>query len=743
MAIDFTPEEPAAGGKIDFTPVQEEGTISKFLNKKLPITPAISEGLHGAAEKLQQAAGNISEEAGRLGAPKSVATALGAPSALASTETQFASEMVPVTRKDLLIMGVTEGVGGMAKEGLRFLQEPAVNRELAPVARRAIAAAAELNVPLTLAQIRNSKSWAMVEKMLGRIPGSADILASFHEKQSEALTKAKTDLLDKLGPAPSDFSIGRKVAEQAGGKISSQESARSADYSAERSKITSKLPAPELPEARGAAMIKAKEHREDVAKAVRSTLYSWAEDALPDKKTARLTDAPIRSELEAIAKTYPDGSPQRLFKNKINNIIGTEAADVAGNPLKQMDPKIVQMLKDKPELLSQAPPEIQAAIKNQGSYSFKQLDNVVKRLGDAAEKERFPEGPRGKGDYTTEGRQLLLLKKAASGIRDDFFASQGGEAQQRHEIARAFHADFAETYRNKEIQSLYKEDPVKVFQGAVKSGRPETVQTLSKALGPNGTTILKRQLFDDVFSADGAIPKQVDVLDRMNKYGPALRVLFTPAEQQQWRDFALAGEAPKFLQTEYERAVRSVLTHEPQEIPKYVLNGDVLTARAIKRYVSPEVFKEFGSKLAQKIMTPAGDAEFGNVGINARLGKYEDNYLKTFFDDKTLRGMKNIGEASRLLPGYGDLGNRPTNGQDSALMYGMMGAIINPKRALTSLPTLIIASSGLAKMYTTEAGQRILTTLMRMPATDPRLPQVIGRLAEAGYLHTVHQKVAQ
>ena len=71
-------------------------------------------------------------------------------------------------------------------------------------------------------------------------------------------------------------------------------------------------------------------------------------------------------------------------------------------------------------------------------------------------------------------------------------------------------------------------------------------------------------------------------------------------------------------------------------------------------------------------------------------------------------------------------------------MMGLNGMIINP--SFTKTAVMFVATRGLGKMYTTEIGVKILTTLSRMAETDPRLPKIISRMATLGYFEKKERK---
>lgn len=721
-------------------PSEEEDT--GLWHKKLPVLPGVAESIHSGADFLQSSAGKIAEEVGKVTGSTAAGAIAGAPSSLASTGAEFVAQSIPKDYGDLTVMAASEGVGRSLHAGLEFLSEPAVNRSLSDVQRKAVLAAQAINMPLKLSQLKQSKSWAMIETFLRKSPASTDMMAAKDAAQSNAVIAARKGVLDILGKPPIVEELGESTKEQISYRQGKVEEAREKIYENRRQQALntpyrpSSKEVPDLPEKRGASLLSSGEAQRKVEFEESKRLYSWRDQVMPEKGTA-ISVTPLE---DAIEKVKSEGGLRGEAFSKADQVLKNMAEPIypSGWSSEKIE-AIRAQVGGNPKLVAQLPPEVQKllSMKPGGNKTFQDVDQLVRDFGDkqraALEKGAF-----------NEARRFGLLKDGAKASRDSYVESVGGEFKQRNAIADAFHGQYKDAHRNDLIAKLWDKgnNSRLILEGVVKSGNEKDVMSLVRALGPNGKEIVRRQVFDEIFSQSKLPPNTADLLERMNKYGPSMRALLTPSEQEAWKNFALAGKAPAFIETAYDRAMKQIISNEPHKIPDMILSNDPLLARAAKKYLKPETWTQYGQLLGENILNlkDASTPEEGLSGIKKNLDRYSDEYLRLFYPQKTIDRMRQVGDASQLLYGYGDLALKPVTGHDGAYMMGLTGMVINPGRAAKALGMIFLGSRVMSKMYTTEEGVKILTTLSRMAETDPRLPLLVKRMGTLGWIeHQAYQ----
>lgn len=799
----------------------------EFLDAPVPILDPIQKRLQDAAAGSQAAAGDltsgVAESATKAGLPEGVARAAGVaaglPGAAISAAQELGAGFVPAKVKDVALLLGTEGasaVGGTAGRvgvgaamgyGLKGAKgaaggallgavvPPAVAKfftetPMTETTQRAMAAAAELNIPRYLDEVSDSPAARWIGDKLRSDPSTAKAMATADAARAQQLVAAKTDLLDALGPGGSPEGLGARVQAEAGPKIAGQDATRLGAYGAAREAATSGFPAPDLLEARGAALTKAAAAQQGAAKAVRGTLYDFANTFLPDAPSnIRVPDAEAYNQAQEIAaqvgqtKAGRSSSAYKIAQDIIGGDADQQAArgavkdlldaaeekskagmgsisDLAQQAITR-DPSQLRILppdlqaayvnrglgaaraslgdagalEARPDLLAQLPPDVQQALKTHGTMSLDLLNEHLRNIADAVAEEKYSKS--GPADVNNVGRQLGKISDALKSMRADYFASNAPEAADAFRFADVFHADYADTFRDKNVLALYNSDPVGVLKRVVVSNDVDALKTLTKAVGSAGAPVLKRQLFDLAFGDGTKIPSEEELTTNLAKIGPAVRTVFSPFEQAGLRAFAKTGDLPQFLQSAYEAKLRGFMEKDSDKIVNTLLDGkgDVLLARAIKRYTTPETYGRLGRMIANGILTPVGDMpEQRAAGILRRVGGYSDQFLQQFFDPATVRRMKTIGEAAPLLPGFGDL-SKVQAPSDSAAMFTRGGLNLSPKigmvkGAVGDAVMWRVGKDELMKMYTDPQGAITLRTLLRLPEYDPRWGTLLKRVAQ-------------
>lgn len=819
-----------------------------FLNARVPGYADLKDLLHQESEGEQATATGAAERKAQERGSTLAGVVEGAPGVLRSTVSEFASGFVPATVKDMAFLMLTEGAGralpssvgkvgraatgagigagvaylagakpaGIAESSLAGavagVLGPAAKKKLETVlppteAEQAVLASAkELGVKPFLDQVQDSPMAGWVGNLLRTHPETAAEMRALDTARAQTITRAKTELLDAMGPGGSAEALGGRVQREAGDRLAALDAERGAAYREAKTDALSPYPTPAYPEEASAQLRGAIEGRGKAALRKRGSLYDAAYDALPSKPTEILVaeDAPVaaakavmeeegltaagrRNKAFRIAQDIATGGADRRAAVKAAGAVldaaERETASQLANLSKEgllaierdprqaalLAPELQAALRDRglaaarkemgdlallqsrPDLLAKLAPEEQAQLAQAGQMSLAKLNKHIDDLKVAIDEVGRTTTPnsagRNTGGLNPVGRQLFRLKNAMSGARDLIF-EQYPAAQARKAEADVFHSDVVKgVFRNKNVVEAYNKDPMGVFRRVAASGDADAAKLLAAAVGPRGKPVLQHQLVELILESPKAIPTEADLAANLIKYAPVTRALLTAPEQATLRAFAKTGDLPVFMQTAYEGRLRDALTRRPQAVVAALTSGegDKTLARAIKRYSDPETFQRLGRMIADDILTPSAHApEAGNAGIMTRVGKYSPAFLETFFGPERVRAMKRVGLASELLPGFGDLAKAPQSPNPGARLTQAGLGIKAQALANTMLrgaggilgegAMFLVGRDQLVKMYTEPQGQLLLSTMLRLPALDPRWPLVLRRAAQGGYL---------
>ena len=619
---------------------------------------------------------------------------------------------------------VAKGVGKVAGKVWGAVK-PAVTPMISPIAERGILAARELGIPLTYAEFSQSKTAAQMESLAKKIPFLSDVMGRADRAKNATLDSARTSLLRGLGDTPGEQVLGEQARPALEERLGNIDKARQQRYGALRGEAAEGLGAPALPEQRTAAVLASKAGRDEAMRSYRGALYDRAEASLPDPE-ARIATPTLKEAAGGVAASYGESGSKSLRGKGYavaKDYLKEPATGGGGVPPEFQ--KAVEQAKKNPALLGRLDPKIQAAMaaeQKAGTMTPAELRAEISNLGDAAEANRLPDG-----SYNKDGKHILDIRRGAKKDLDAFYKTQAPETQRAYAMADAFHGDYSDRMRNATIARLYREAPGQTFESIMKSGDADLTGKLAAALGPDGKSVLKRQLFDNVFGTGKEIPDAKTVIKNLSDYGPGVRAVFKPAEVEALKRFALTGEAPPFIQSEFERTARSLVKSDPAGLSRSILGGNADIARAAKKYLPAPTFKAYGRQLAENILASSETPEMGFKDVLKRLDDKKD-VLEQFFDKRTIDGMRKIGDAAQILPGYGDTAMRPPSSGNSAVAMGMWGVILHPSKLVAGgVGISLLGAHQLAELYTSDTGRRWITTMMRMSADDPRVPALAAR----------------
>lgn len=668
-------------------------------------------------------------------------------------------------------IGATTGyVGGkVAKPLAVFLQKHTLPNDLSPELTEALRAANAKGVLLTPGQWTQNTTLLKVETALRNLPLVADVMADFDRKQAAQLRADRTKISSSMVPTQTPYAAGvaskevleRHVAEVDVAQQAASDAAK-ADFekgtvasaqakNAAEARLEQKLKAqraalapggariPSFPEQRGWTVSRSLNDQQDVYLGARAGLYEQARLAKGDP------DAPlVHTALTTMSDKITGGYAEKGTKGTVFTLakrLGTPEAEEAELGGQLADPRVAAMAR-KAGALPQAPKA------EPGTMTVAQAINESKSLGELEFKARFESGAQSR-----EALEYGQLKHALESDIDAHF-QDNSEAKRLGGLAKAFHADYAERFRNDTVASMYGASPVKTFNAIMESKNFEAANTLRKALGPSGREIMQRHAFDEIFGGQDSIPDEKAVVSKFAEYGSAIRAILSPKQQEEFQAFALGGfsekeaasgaaasartfEAPKFIDDEYTAQVRSLAKRDPQSLTKELVpapsggdgktypTGNVLLAKAAKKALPLAVMDLHRSLLVENILTGVGSGEGGLKGILNRFHGYDQDYLAEMLGKEKAAEMGQLGSSALLLPVAADLASKNV-GQTIGAMY-VTGMVLRAPVVLGGPVTAVLATAPIiTKAYLSSEGRQYLTTLLRMAPDDPRAGKIVS-----------------
>ena len=262
----------------------------------------------------------------------------------------------------------------------------------------------------------------------------------------------------------------------------------------------------------------------------------------------------------------------------------------------------------------------------------------------------------------------------------------------------------------------------------VKPGNITALQRLKKVVGELGMNPLRRHFMQELTTAaDGRILSGPEIIKNMNKYGPdTLKEILTQDQLKQVGQFVKTRDLPKFVESELERRLRSVIFESngilrtPEEVVKRIVNGDTMTLRAVKRIVGEKGLEHYRRRIIEDILGEAnlpllpGQAPSPSaLKIGKALKQYDQNFLREIFSAKDLDEISRLDDAKALIESTQRLVNNASGTSSALLAAGAAGSMVltHPFKAAK----IVVPMYVLARFYTSEAGRKLL-----MMGLDPK-----------------------
>lgn len=595
--------------------------------------------------------------------------------------------------------------------------------DITPEQAQRIALAHQTGMPVTPADVRQSKGISQLEAWLSRTPGSAGTMENFQKGQEARFQNLLAPVAK--GASPDLAQSGRELVDM----LSAPQAQA---VNAIQRRVGSQAPPSEI----GGRVQEALNRNKEAAAQVAKGLYDQAGESLKGQKhiPENLINAATQhlSEIEHL----PDADSTLLHQLRGYSKV----------PEPAVPPDIRKFLDDpaQPDPLKQT---IRKEMGLEPGYTWRDLQSMRARIGDRIEEEKASSGVQGmkaSGSFSTTdtGRRLLDLKNALTKDMEDF-AGKSPEAWKSYQEANRLFSLAAKAYKNPLARKTLSSDPEKVADHWIQPKNVSRVAKAQQTLGENGFAPLRQAFGQKIVGTPDhpASPDQIrKTLDKYSRpviekvYGkPTTDWLFDQADKATLNPIQkkAANSEPASLFTSLLKPgnVKSMAVQDSKNLSNIL---------HVRRVTGPAGVDNLRTQwLAHILSEPKEGGPLTAKQFSDRASAYGSKTLSALFPDRAdLTKIKNLIELGKIVKGGERVVSNPSRTSDVmmiALTGGeATGAVMEAasghfgKAAL--LGGSILLPKGIAKLYLSKAGRKLLAEGYRMKPDNPKAATLIQQI---------------
>ncbi|MBW2003102.1 MAG: hypothetical protein JRI72_00595 [Deltaproteobacteria bacterium] len=604
-------------------------------------------------------------------------------------------------------------------------------KKITPEIREMTRQATKRDITMTPAEITGSKTLALGEALMEKIPGSTDIIREMRVKgQLEPLLKNLDDLRNKGASQQSINETGRRIWEQVTTYLETEKRMKGDALNKMRTAILAKLGTNETFSVlglKGKDLLKAKTiaYNERVAEA-----YADVGNFLPEGKYQTPHLAKTARNILKTRKGLP------VQDKKMMNALKWAAKEKNIPP--ELEEKLAQLPKSvRDSILKDMEDEI--LIKR----DWETIHQFSKDMGALSSKEdALAMGlPGMKFQQTPEGAIYNELKQAALKDMEQIAEGAGSQAMEKLRIAKALYSKGADIYKSKEIRLLAKSNPEDLIGAAFKPNGITEIKLVKKALGPQGFFKLregftnklmgvgKHDVFDPDFFRRELIRYGDEFLNEM--YGKEVAKSFKTIAKE-GLDLTIQRPGRSFLRAiarEYPETVVDRIIGAPEaKLQSHTLFKNIQT---IKKAIKKKEFEALGENLMEKLMQLNQDTGAVRPKSFAKMvDKYSERVLSAFFPKKKVAELKTLGRIAHRIEGAEQVAGNPSGTGQTLIAWGIFRMIMS-RPALGAV--ISFTPKQLAKIYKSNFGMKWLTEGFKVPANSKRGMELATKLSAIVY----------
>jgi hypothetical protein len=578
-------------------------------------------------------------------------------------------------------------------------------------------------VDLSAADLTGSKTTALMESALNKLPGSAGLMQEFRKKQLDQLTKLRDKLVAAQGPQEAVEKIGLRIQEVAKKMMDAQEGVKKAAATGLVEDAASRLGTSNVP-------------KEIVGANLQQQLIEKSKAAFDD--AGRLYD-----ELDAMMPPEAQIIPKNLI-NTAKTLLKEQKETSAA----LRDDKLVGLLNDLvnkkpnfPETLDPALASLQQ-LKGPQPVTWGRLKADRQALNGLLQAENAAMGfvAKGlKGQSTPAGRAYSMLKGAIQQDMDDAAQATPGLAEQ-FTLAKAAYGKAKETFKKDEVLKIVDSNPEKAFDFLMRPGNQTAIRNIRSIIGEPGFKPLKDRLTASILGMDSPTGFTLEgIKSAYKRFGKdTLSAVYSPKEMKDLGDLIVGLESTSKLPVG-NPFLKTIVAKDPEKIIDYVIQpGNTTKIKQLKLMTPANEYREVKAAFIDKLLPKDVDGVMKFSGVVNNLSKYGKTTLSEVFTPQEVQNIEKLGALARTLQRTEQLAGNPSG---TAQVQGMMSAVLHPIDALLRA----IPSRALAKMYLSKEGTDLLVKGYQLPPQSPALRNIVTLLRGMTVGTTVRgaQNVAQ
>ena len=618
----------------------------------------------------------------------------------------------------------------MSNEG-KLIDVPSVNN------KTLVSEAQKRGIQYTPSDISGTKTMALVESLLEKIPRSSDVIRDFRLKAQLEPMLTSLETLKRENPTDNTIDeLGQKIWGQINKYLKETTTYSDDQLNMFRDQVLEQIGSGKPSwllgeEAQSILKGKAKNARELV-----SDKYKLVGESLPESKMEtpalnKLSEKLI-SELNDAAK--PDANV-KAFANWYRKGIGEKVP------------------KDLEALLESSSPEARSEVLKSFGYELqgktpKQIESYIQDINSILKKEDALLGKAGKfTELTKEGGQLAQLKNAA---REDLesLAQTNPESLRLLNDAKKSHGEYADTYKTDDIRKLIKSKPEKLIETVITKDGVRGVQNAKIAVGADGFEKIKQGFTNNIMGVGKHDVWKPEYLNsQLQKYGDeVLTEVYGKDGLTNLKQIAKDG-LDLSIQKPGMATIRSLAKEYPDTIVDSLIGLPEKTSltsktlyknmRAVKDVLNEKEFSALGDKLLDKIIKPEEVSGYiSPAKFASKIEKYGDR-LKAIYPEEKVDELIQFAKIARDMSKASRLADNPSGTGQVLIQYGLVNLAMSLPGANTAKKilagTILFVPKEVAKFYISPAGRKFLTEGYKIPENvseamklSTKLSKIIG-----------------
>ncbi len=634
------------------------------------------------------------------------------------------SEALVETGKDVLAGSTMEAGGQVAGKTLEY----GLNKLFSPFSKKftqkeidMMKLAEKKKVPLTPAEIIESRPISLAESALSFIPGSSGVIQNQRINQLNSLIKLREELLDKVSEGAKVYKtpeqVGLDIRYQIDKFVSGIKTGNEQESLMLKNKLLKSLGSDETYESIGMATQEAIAKKSQIVNEKAKELYDTVGNLISGETKIKTSN---------VQKTA-------------NNLLEKELA----KPSSLQDKSIIKVLydlsgkKNLPEGFESFSSEIQKQIASklettESIYSWQTIQSIRSELNnriiqnDLAYKTQQAGAQKMLG--TTTGGYYKQLRKAVEEDLETYFKETSNrEAKDAWEFANAFYKESKRTFNKPSVLRLIRANPDRVVDMAFRPNGVTEIRNIKKILAPQEFNELSKKFTNKLISrASQRDFSWEKVMLEFNKYGEeTLSNIYTIPQLKSIRNMIETG-IKKDNPVIDDYLLRVLKFSDSKTIFNTVFRPNSYeNVVKIKGLINKDTIKDAKRLLTENILELNEFGVYRPFKATKNISKFDERTLNAIYNKEELEFLKEIISLSKKSFGSERLAGNPSGTAQSIITFQAGRAIL--KNPVTGLSYFLLPQA-MAKIYLSPLARKYFTEGFKLPGNLPRSMENLTKL---------------